>query len=84
MPKLLKSKKQSKVSEITKNLDVIELPQQKDPNFKPESHEEWLDEMRYEESLMTQEEKIEAEKRYQATLKRMAKLYPSKFKGFTA
>ena len=84
MPKLLKSKNQSKVSEITKDLDIIDLPQQKDPSFKPESHDEWLDEMRYEESLMTQAEKDEAQKRCQATLKRMAKLYPSKFKRFTA
>lgn len=88
MSKSLTSKTQKNISElhknITKNLDVIELPQNNDPKFKPETKDEWLTEMAYEESLMTQKEKDEAKQRYQATLKRMAELYPSKFKGISA
>lgn len=90
MSKTLTSKKQTKISElhktITKDLEVFDLPTNDipDPNFKPETREEWLKEMEYEESLMTQAEKDEAKKRYHATLKRMAELYPSKFKGISA
>lgn len=68
-----KSKKQKTLEElhkeITKDIGIFDLPMRckRDPNFKPEPHvetyEEWLEEMEYEESLMTQEEKDEAEKR---------------------
>ena len=88
MSKSLQSKTQKTISElhkdITKNLDVIELPQHKDPNFKPETREEWLKEMEYEESLMTQAEKDEAEKRNQKRLQTLKQLYPEKFKGLSA
>lgn len=88
MSKSLQSKTQKTISElhkdITKNLDVIELPQHKDPNFKPETKEEWLKEIEYEESLMTQEEKDEADKRSQQFWARMKQLYPSKCKGISA
>lgn len=88
MSKSLTSKTKTKISElhteITKNLDVIDLPKFDDPDFKPETKDEWLKEIADEENLMTQEEKDEAKKRYHATLKRMAELYPSKFKGISA
>lgn len=93
MPKLLKSKtlKKQKSSEelhqeITKELEYIDLPMSDtpNPNFVPETYEEWLEEMEYDESLMTQEEKDEAEKRSQNFWSTMKKLYPEKFKGFSA
>lgn len=51
------------------------------PNFVHETYEEWLEEMEYEESLMTQEEKEEAKKREQKFWKIMKQLHPEKFKG---
>ena len=90
MSKTLTSKKQTKISElhkkITKDLEVFDLPTNDipDPNFKPETREEWLKEMEYEESLMTQAEKDEAEKRNQKRLQTLKQLYPEKFKGLSA
>ena len=90
MSKTLTSKKQTKISElhktITKDLEVFDLPTNDipDPNFKSETREEWLKEMEYEESLMTQEEKDEAEKRNQKRLQTLKQLYPEKFKGLSA
>ena len=61
------SKKQKTLKELnqeaTKDLEVFEYPEYDNPDFVPETYEEWLEEMEYEESLMTQEEKDEAEKR---------------------
>lgn len=86
MSKSLTSNTKTRVSElnkeITKHLDVIDLPQSKDPNFQPETKFDWLKEMEYEDSLLTQEQKDEAKKRYQDYKKRLIKLYPSKCKGF--
>ena len=46
-----------------KDLEVFEYPEYDNPDFVSETYEEWLEEMECEESLMTQEEKDEAEKR---------------------
>ena len=53
-------------------------------DFEPETYEEWLEEMEYEESLMTQKEKDEAAKREQKFWSMMKQLYPERFKGFSA
>lgn len=93
MPKLLKSKSLKKQKtldelhkEITKNLGYFDLPMSDTPNsdFEPETYEEWLEEMEYEESLMTQKEKDEAKKREQKFWSMMKQLYPERFKGFSA
>ena len=89
MPKLLKSKtlkKQKSLKELhkeaTKDLEYIELPlhDTPNPNFVSETYEEWLEEMEYEESLLTPEQKEEAEKREQRFWKIMKQLHPDKFK----
>ena len=49
--------------EATKDLEIFEYPEYDNPDFIHETYEEWLEEMEYEESLMTQEEKDEGEKR---------------------
>ena len=84
--------------ELVKNIGVFDLPMRcnPDPNFTPEpyeeTYEEWLEEMEYEESLMTPEEKEKAEKFEQKfwsamqklnpeKMAEMKKLYPDKFKG---
>ena len=53
-------------------------------DFEPETYEEWLEEMEYEESLMTQKEKDEAAKREQQFWSLMKQLYPERFNGFSA
>lgn len=77
MPKQLQSKKQI---QIQKSIKTFDLPI--DPNVQPlfETREEWLEEMVHEESLMTPEQKHQAEKQGQAQLERMRKLRPEKFK----
>ena len=83
MPKLLKSKSLKKShEEATKELEYIELPlhDTPNPNFVSETYEEWLEEMEYEESLMTPKEKEEAKKREQKFWKLMKQLHPDKFK----
>jgi hypothetical protein len=84
MPKLLKSKSLKKShKEATKDLEYIELPlhDTPNPNFVSETYEEWLEEMEYEESLLTPEQKEEAKKREQKFWKLMKQLHPDKFKG---
>ena len=83
MPKLLKSKSLEKShKESTKDLEYIELPlhDTPNPNFVSETYEEWLEEMEYEESLLTPEQKEEAKKREQRFWKIMKQLHPDKFK----
>lgn len=83
MPKLLKSKSLKKShEEATKDLEYIELPlhDTPNPNFVSETYEEWLEEMEYEESLLTPEQKEEAKKREQKFWKLMKQLHPDKFK----
>lgn len=90
MPKELKLKKQKSLDElheeITKNIGVFDLPMRcnPDPNFVPEpyeeTYEEWLEEMEYEESLMTPEEKEESEKHSQHVLKMLEQINPKRFK----
>lgn len=89
MPKLLKSKSLKKQKsldelhkEITKDLEYIDLPMSDtpNPNFVSETYEEWLEEMEYEESLLTPEQKEEAKKREQKFWKIMKQLHPDKFK----
>ena len=89
MPKLLQPKtlkKQKSLKELhkeaTKDLEYIELPlhDTPNPNFVSETYEEWLEEMEYEESLLTPEQKEEAEKREQKFWKLMKQLHPDKFK----
>lgn len=83
MPKLLKSKSLKKLhEEATKDLECIELPlhDTPNPNFVSETYEEWLEEMEYEESLLTPEQKEEAKKREQKFWKLMKQLHPDKFK----
>lgn len=81
MPKQLQSKKQIQIQKSIKNIKTFDLPI--DPNVQPrfETREEWLEEMVHEESLMTPEQKHQAEKQGQAQLERMRKLRPEKFKG---
>lgn len=68
--------------EATKELEYIELPlhDTPNPNFVSETYEEWLEEMEYEESLLTPEQKEEAKKREQKFWKLMKQLHPDKFK----
>lgn len=89
MPKLLQPKtlkKQKTLKELheeaTKDLDYIELPlhDTPNPNFVSETYEEWLEEMEYEESLLTPKQKEEAKKREQKFWKLMKQLHPDKFK----
>lgn len=89
MPKLLQPKtlkKQKSLKELhkeaTKDLEYIELPlhDTPNPNFVSETYEEWLEEMEYEESLLTPEQKEEAKKREQKFWKIMKQLHPDKFK----
>jgi hypothetical protein len=89
MPKLLQPKtlkKQKSLKELhkeaTKDLEYIELPlhDTPNPNFVSETYEEWLEEMEYEESLLTPEQKEEAKKREQKFWKLMKQLHPDKFK----
>lgn len=83
MPKLLKSKSLKKLhEEATKDLEYIELPlhDTPNPNFVSETYEEWLEEMEYEKSLLTPEQKEEAKKREQKFWKLMKQLHPDKFK----
>lgn len=101
MSKSLQSKtlkKQKTVKELheeaTKDLEYIELPLHDTPNtnFVSETYEEWLEEMEYEESLMTPKQKEEAEKRsrkfwaeiqnlHPEKMAEMKKLHPDKFEG---
>lgn len=80
MPKQLQSKKQIQIQKSIKNIKTFDLPI--DPNVQPrfETREEWLEEIVHEESLMTPEQKHQAEKQGQAQLERMRKLCPEKFK----
>lgn len=89
MPKLLQPKtlkKQKSLKELheeaTKDLEYIELPlhDTPNPNFVSETYEEWLEEMEYEESLLTPEQQEEAKKREQKFWKLMKQLHPDKFK----
>lgn len=89
MPKLLQPKtlkKQKSLKELheeaTKDLEYIELPlhDTPNPNFVSETYKEWLEEMEYEESLLTPEQKEEAKKREQKFWKLMKQLHPDKFK----
>ena len=89
MPKLLQPKtlkKQKSLKELheeaIKDLEYIELPlhDTPNPNFVSETYEEWLEEMKYEESLLTPEQKEEAKKREQKFWKLMKQLHPDKFK----
>ena len=66
--------------EATKDLEYIELPLHDTPTFVSETYEEWLEEMEYEESLLTLEQKEEAKKREQRFWKIMKQLHPDKFK----
>ena len=83
-PKTLKTQKSLKKlhEEATKDLEYIELPlhDTPNPNFVSETYEEWLEEMEYEESLLTPEQKEEAKKRKQKFWKLMKQLHPDKFK----
>ena len=80
MPKQLQSKKQIQIQKSIKNIKTFDLPI--DPTIQPqfETKEEWLEEMAHEESLMTPEQKHQAEKQGQAQLERMRRLSPEKFK----
>ena len=84
MSKELKLKKQKSSNElhqeITKDLDVFECPEYNNPNFVPETYEEWLEEMDYEMSIMTPEEKEESEKRTQNVLRMLKQINPKRFK----
>lgn len=89
MPKLLQPKtlkKQKSLKELheeaTKDLEYIELPlhDTPNPNFVSETYEEWLEEMEYEDSLLTPEQQEEAKKREQKFWKLMKQLHPDKFK----
>lgn len=85
-----KSEKQKTLEElhkeVIKDLEVFDLPFrcERDPNFKPEpyveTYEEWLEEMEYEESLLTPEQKEENKKFEQKFWKMMKGLHPDKFK----
>lgn len=66
--------------EATKNLEYIELPLHDTPTFISETYEEWLEEMEYEESLLTPEQKEEDKKWEQKFWAIMKKHHPDKFK----
>lgn len=85
MSKTLQSKtlkKQKTLKELheeaTKDLEYIELPLHDTPTFASETYEEWLEEMEYEESLMTPKEKEKAEMFEQKFWAKMQELYPEK------
>lgn len=84
-PKTIKKQKSLKElhEEATKELEYIELPlhDTPDPNFVSETYEEWLEEMEYEESLLTPEQKEEDKKWEQKFWTIMKKHHPDKFKG---
>ena len=87
MSKTLQSKtlkKQKTLKELheeaIKDLEYIELPLHDTPTFVSETYEEWLEEMEYEESLLTPKQKEEAKKREQRFWKIMKQLHPDKFK----
>lgn len=73
-----KSEKQKTLQELheesTKDLEIFEYPEYDNPDFVPETYEEWLEEMEYEESLMTQEEKGEEKKRSKEYLKTLKQI----------
>ena len=99
MSKTLQSKtlkKQKNLKELhqeaTKDLEIFEYPEYNNPDFVPETYEEWLEEMEYEESLLTPEQKEENKKweqKFWAAMQKihpekmaeMKKLQPDKFKG---
>ena len=66
--------------EATKDLEYIELPLHDTPTFVSETYEEWLEEMEYEESLLTPEQKEEDKKWEQKFWAIMKKHHPDKFK----
>lgn len=73
-----KSEQQKNLKELhedaLKDLEIFEYPEYDNPDFVSETYEEWLEEMEYEESLMTPEEKNEEKKRskeYLQTLKQI-------------
>lgn len=66
--------------EAIKDLDYIELPLHDTPTFVSETYEEWLEEMEYEESLLTPEQKEENKKFEQKFWKIMKEFHPDKFK----
>lgn len=87
MSKTLQSKtlkKQKKLKELhqeaKKDLEYIELPLHDTPTFVSETYEEWLEEMEYEESLLTPEQKEEDKKWEQKFWAIMKKHHPDKFK----
>lgn len=87
MSKTLQSKtlkKQKTLKELhqetTKDLEYIELPLHDTPTFVSETYEEWLEEMEYEESLLTPEQKEEDKKWEQKFWAIMKKHHPDKFK----
>lgn len=87
MSKTLQSKtlkKQKTLKELhkeaTKDLEVFEYPKYDNPDFVPETYEEWLEEMEYEMSIMTPKEKEESEKHRQSVLKMLEQINPKKFK----
>ena len=81
-PKTLKKQKTLKElhQEATKDLEYIELPLHDTPTFVSETYEEWLEEMEYEESLLTPEQKQEDKKWEQKFWAIMKKHHPDKFK----
>lgn len=83
MPKQLLSKTQTQIQKSIKNIETFDLPI--DPEIQPqfETKEEWLEEMAHEESLMTLEQKRQAEQQGQAQLERMRKLHPEKLKEYS-
>ena len=84
MPKQLLSKTQTQIQKsIKNNIETFDLPI--DPTIQPqfETKEEWLEEMAHEESLMTLEQKRQAEQQGQAQLERMRKLHPEKLKEYS-
>ena len=87
MSKTLQSKtlkKQKTLKELhqeaTKDLEYIELPLHDTPTFVSETYEEWLEEMEYEESILTPEQKEEDKKWEQKFWAIMKKHHPDKFK----
>ena len=83
MPKQLLSKKQQQIQNSIKNIETFDLPI--DPTIQPqfETKEEWLKEMAHEESLMTLEQKRQAEQQGQDQLERMRTLRPEKLKEYS-
>lgn len=83
MPKQLLSKTQQKIQNNIKTIEPFDLPI--DPTIQPqfETKEEWLEEMAHEESLMTLEQKHQAEQQGQTQLERMRNLRPEKLKEYS-